>query len=58
MVGAEQIVVFVDRDNNINEITKTNNAAAKILTVGGMPDLAVFADDITLSIRKPLRLSI
>lgn len=53
MVGAEQIVVFVDRDNNINEITKTNNAAAKILTVGGMPDLAVFADDITLSNPNP-----
>lgn len=53
MVGAEQIVVFVDRDNNINEITKTNNAAAKILTIGGMPDLAVFADDITLSNPNP-----
>lgn len=53
MVGPEQIVVFVDRDNAINEVTKTNNAAAKILTVGGMPDLAIAASDITLSNPNP-----
>lgn len=53
MTGAQQIVVFVDRDNNINETTKANNAAAKILTVGGVPDLAVFAEGITLSNPNP-----
>ena len=53
MVGAEQIVLFIDRENAINEVTKTNNAAAKILTVGGMPDLAVFSEDITLSNPNP-----
>ena len=53
MTGAQQIVVFIDRDNNINETTKANNAAAKILTVGGVPDLAVFAEGITLSNPDP-----
>lgn len=53
MTGAQQIVVFVDRDNHINETTKANNAAAKILTVGGVPDLAVFAEGITLSNPDP-----
>ena len=53
MVGAQQIVVFIDRENAINEVTKVNNAAAKTLTVGGMPDLAISADDITLSNPNP-----
>ena len=53
MTGAQQIVVFVDRDNAINETGKANNAAAKILTVGGVPDLAVFAEGITLSNPNP-----
>ena len=53
MTGAQQIVVFVDRDNAINETSKANNAAAKILTVGGVPDLAVFAEGITLSNPDP-----
>lgn len=53
MTGAQQIVVFVDRDNAINETSKANNAAAKILTVGGVPDLAVFAEGITLSNPNP-----
>ena len=53
MVGPEQIVIFIDRENNIRETTKTNNAAAKILSVGGAPDLAVSPDSIVFSNAAP-----
>ncbi|UDQ98296.1 CARDB domain-containing protein [Lentisphaerota bacterium WC36G] len=49
MVGPQQIVVFVDRENNIKELTKINNAAAKVINVGGMPDLSISSEDIKLS---------
>ena len=53
MVGPQQIVVFVDRENVIRETTKVNNAAAKILSVGGAPDLAITAESITFSKAAP-----
>ena len=53
MVGPEQIVVFIDRNNSIQEISKANNAAAKILSVGGAPDLSVNAEGIVFSNASP-----
>ena len=53
MVGTQQIVVFIDRDNAIQENSKANNIAAKLLSVGGQPDLHVTSNDITLSNPNP-----
>ncbi len=53
MVGPVQIVIFVDRENTIREVSKANNAAAKIISVGGMPDLSIASGDITLSNPNP-----
>ena len=47
--GPVQVVIFLDRENAIKETSKANNAAAKVLSVGGIPDLAIAAEDITLS---------
>lgn len=49
MAGQQQIVVFIDRQGTVSESSRANNAAARILTVGGIPDLAVSASEITLS---------
>lgn len=53
LVGTQQIVVFIDRDNAIQENSKANNVAAKLLSIGGQPDLQVTTNDITLSNPNP-----
>ena len=49
LAGQQQIVVFIDRQGAIGESSRANNAAARILTVGGIPDLSVSASEMTLS---------
>ena len=53
MVGTQQIVIFIDRDNAVQENSKANNVAAKLLSIGGLPDLQVTTNDITLSNPNP-----
>lgn len=53
LIGVQQIVVFVDRVNQIRESSEANNASAKLLTVGGVPDLKIATEDIQFSKQSP-----
>ena len=53
--GEHNIYVVIDKANSINEGSKTNNIASKILAVGGEGiDLAVTGSDISFSPSSPV----
>ncbi len=53
LVGSQQVYVFVDYDNTIEEESEINNTASKTINIAGIPELEITADNIVLSNSSP-----
>ena len=53
LLETQQIVVFVDRANTINESSEINNVASRLLPINADPDLVITSQDITVSNATP-----